>query len=490
MLIVDWLYALSIVLMALWGFNYLYFLGLAWRYRQPRPAPPSPAQWPRVLVQLPLFNEAQMVDRLIDTVVALDYPADHLWIQVLDDSTDECALRARARVAYHRLRGVPIAYVHRVQRIGYKGGALAAGLATAQAAGNPCELVAVFDADFVPPADFLRRVAPWFSIHPRLGMAQARWEHLNAEQNWLTRAQAIVLDAFFSCDQVARDRGGLLMNFNGSAGVWRTAAIEAAGGWQGDTLAEDLDLSYRTHLAGWQMLYLPDVAVPAELPPSIMAFKQQQFRWAKGSFQVMVKLGPQLLRAPHLTLWQKAQGLLHMGGYFPHALMALALVCSLPVVLGHGHNPLHWSVLSLAGLGLPLTALWGQWRLRAHQRAHWAKRLVFYPVLFFVGIGLAVMNTRAILEALLGTPTPFVRTPKFLGATQTMLLPIDWATWVELLGAGYALATALLAVEFAPELVPFLVLYALGLGFTAALGLWQSGVASERRRKWQVMNEE
>lgn len=272
------------------------------------------------------------------------------------------------------------------------------------------------------------------------------------------------------------------MTFNGSAGVWRRAAIIEAGGWQGDTLTEDLDLTYRAYFAGWRMDYVHELAVPAELTSSIIAYKRQQARWAKGSFQVMRKLGWRLLASPRFSAFQKLQGFFYMGGYLPHLLMVLSLLASLPVVLLHGRNPLHWGLLGLAGLGLPLTALWSQIVLHKD----WPKRLLAYPVLFLVGIGLAVTNTRAILEAFLGTETEFVRTPKFSAKAHranAYAVGVDWATWVELLLAGYALATCLLAIELAPELVPFTALYTLGFGFTAVLGFWQSGGVVERKDK-------
>jgi len=234
MLLLSWIYTAALFGLAVFGYNMLLMLGLtAWHRRQPKP-PRPPTVWPPVVVQLPIFNERYVVERLIDAAAALDYPPERLVIQVLDDSTDDTAAIAKARVAHHRARGRKITYHHRADRRGFKAGALATGLRAAPA---PVEFVAIFDADFVPPPDFLRRTLPAFQADPRLGMVQARWDHLNAEQSVLTRAQALALDGYFTVDQVARSRAGLLMNFNGSAGVWRRACIEAAGGWQGDTLA-------------------------------------------------------------------------------------------------------------------------------------------------------------------------------------------------------------------------------------------------------------
>jgi cellulose synthase/poly-beta-1,6-N-acetylglucosamine synthase-like glycosyltransferase len=486
MLLLVWIYAATLIGLALFGFNMLFMLAVAARRRPPsqipdagwgeRPAPP-PVEWPHVLVQLPIFNERYVVERLMDAAAALDYPPERLAIQVLDDSTDDTSAIAKARAAHHRARGRQITYHHRARREGFKAGALAAGLRDAPPS---AELVAVFDADFVPPPDFLRRIIPSFQSDPRLGMVQARWEHLNAEQNALTRAEALALDGYFTVDQVARSRAGLLMNFNGSAGVWRRVCIEAAGGWQGDTLAEDLDLSYRAQLNGWRLDYLPDVAAPAELPASILALKRQQFRWAAGSYQVLRKVGPRLLAA-RMPLFRKAQGWLHLAGYIVQPLMLAALLLSLPVVLARGQLPIHLSWLGWAGLGPVLVGAWGQMGLRRD----WPKRILYYPVLVAIAIGSSLAGTHALWEAFAGRRCEFARTPKFSSANQresAYALPIDWTTWGELLLALYALATGLLAVEMAPGLAPFIFLCALGFGCTAAMGFLQNGGVGRMER--------
>jgi cellulose synthase/poly-beta-1,6-N-acetylglucosamine synthase-like glycosyltransferase len=337
----------------------------------------------------------------------------------------------------------------------------------------PVEFVAIFDADFIPPPDFLRRTLPAFQSDPRLGLVQARWDHLNAEQSTLTRAQALALDGYFTVDQVARSRAGLLMNFNGSAGVWRRACIEEAGGWQGDTLAEDLDLSYRAQLSGWRLDYLPEVRAPAELPTSILALKRQQFRWAAGSYQVLRKLGPQLLTA-RMPLFRKLEGFLHLAGYLVQPLVLAVLLLSLPIVLRYGQSPLNLNWLGWAGLGPVLVGLWGQITLRRD----WLKRLRYYPVLVMIAIGLSLSGTLALVEAFAGRRHAFVRTPKFSSANHrgsAYALPLDWTTWGELVLALYALATGLLAVELAPGLAPIIFLYALGFSYTAAMGFWQGG---------------
>jgi cellulose synthase/poly-beta-1,6-N-acetylglucosamine synthase-like glycosyltransferase len=468
--VLSWLYALSNMVLAIFSCNMFFMLALTIRYWRASAIPMPPlaeADWPGMLVQLPIFNERYVVERLIDAAANLDYPTDRIIIQVLDDSTDDTAPLAEARVAYHRARGLHIEYHHRTERDGYKAGALAAGMAAA-----PGEFIALFDADFVPPPDFLRRLMPEFSGHPRLGMLQARWGHLNAEQNMVTRAMMLAVDSFFTVDQVARSGAGLFMNFNGSACILRRACIEDAGGWQHDTLVEDMDLSYRAQLKGWLIKYRSDVVVPGELPVSIITLKQQQYRWAKGATQVVRKLGRQVLfsRKP---FFHKILGLFHLTGYLPHPLIVFSLVLSLPVVLLHGQTPIHWGVMGLAALAPPLAMLWGQLLLRHNRHMNW----LYFPIIFLIGIGMAVTDTRAIWDAFFVRTNVFVRTPKFGQVhhrESLYALPVDGCTWVELTLALYGFATSLLALRQAPVLVPFILIYTAGFGFTALTSFWQS----------------
>lgn len=467
------LYSLIIFLLAVFGVNlFIALLVSVWHRRSPASQTskaPSPGEWPTVLVQLPLYNERYVVERIIDAAAALDYPTDRLLIQVLDDSTDDTSLLARVRVAQHRARGIRIAYRHRSHRTGFKAGALAAGLMAEPRA----EFIAIFDADFLPRPDYLRRIVPDFLAEPRLGMVQARWEHLNADQSRITSAQALAFDCYFSVEQVARSRAGWPMNFNGSAGVWRRACIEAAGGWQGDTLAEDLDLSYRAYLAGWRLDYRveADTAVPGELPGTILALKRQQFRWAKGSFQVLRKLWRRLL-ASSQPFHHKCLGLLHLAGYLPHPLLVLSLLLSLPVVL-NGRLHARWEEFGWLGLIPPLATVWGQIRLRRG-----LGRLRDYPIVVLGMIGLALSNTRAFWEALTGETGEFQRTPKSSSGA-AYALPADSTMWGEWLLAIYAFATGLLALKNAPELAPVMFLYALGFGSVAAVGFRESMASPE-----------
>lgn len=472
--LLSWLYAIALLSMSIFGLNIWLLtivavadrLPLPWRHKR-LPAP-SDIEWPTVLVQLPLYNERYVAERLIDAVAAMDYPAARLTIQVLDDSTDDTAGMTRSRVAYHRARGHAIAYLHRANRSGYKAGALSGGLEVSNA-----EFVAIFDADFVPPADFLRRTIPEFARDPRIGVVESRWEHLNRDQNPFTQSLALQLDNYFGVQQPASAAMGLVMNFNGSGGIWRRSAIDDAGGWQGDTLAEDLDLSYRAQLRGWRLIYLLEVTSPAELPTTMLAFKRQQFRWAKGSVQVLRKLKKQLFTA-RLSPFRKLEGFIHLSGYLAHALLVVSLLLSLPVVLlAHGSTPMRWELVQLAGFGPLVMAIASQLFLRKD----WYKRLPYYPLWILVGIGLALTNLAGIWDAFLGTSNVFERTPKAPPGNQVVKsygLPLDWTTWGETFLAFYAFVTAMLALELAPGLAPMIFLYALGFGYTAALDFIQA----------------
>ncbi len=465
-------YAAATLGLALYGFNaLLYSFLFVWlRFRQ-LPAGSEPSEnfdgdWPAVTVQLPIYNERFVVERLIESVAALDYPADRLTIQILDDSTDDTAALARARAAVYKARGLNIEYVRRPQRTGYKAGALAYGLTQTQS-----PFVAIFDADFVPPPDFLRRVMPHFT-DARVGMVQSRWGHLNAEHSLLTRAQALMLDGHFGIEQTVRSELGLLWNFNGSAGVWRAACIADSGGWGADTIAEDLDLSYRAQLRGWQMRYLPELAASAEIPTLLVAFKRQQFRWAKGSIQCVRKLGWRLLTA-QLSVVRKAQGLLHISAYLVHPLMLLLMLLSLPVMISGEISKLQLGAIGLAGFGAPVMFALSQFALYRD----WHKRLQYLPILILVAAGIAVNNTWAVVEALTGrNPTEFLRTPKVGAglAPANYTLPVDWTTWAEIFFMIYSLITTVVALERAPGLAPFMAIYAMGFGYTAYLGFKQS----------------
>src|SRR5215212_551384 len=317
LILVLYFFVLSILAIYGWHRYYLVYLYMKNRGRAQRPpAPPDLAPLPRVTIQLPIFNEMYVADRLIDAVCEMKYPSHLLEIQVLDDSTDETRDIAELAVRRHAAKGLDISYLHRVDRRGYKAGALEAGLQKASG-----EFIAIFDADFIPSADFLERTLPHFS-DAKIGMVQARWGHINQDYSLLTKIQSILLDAHFVLEHGGRNRAGCFFNFNGTAGVWRREAIADAGGWQHDTLTEDLDLSYRAQLRGWRFVFLPHVVAPAEVPVEMNSFKSQQHRWAKGSIQTCMKLLPQILAAD-VPFGIKAEAAFHLTANFAYPLMIL-----------------------------------------------------------------------------------------------------------------------------------------------------------------------
>jgi len=463
------IYGFTAVLLAIYGLNSLIIVLLYLRHRREHQPLPPLTNTPPVTVQLPVYNELHVVERLIDAVARLDYPQDKLQIQVLDDSTDETTALAQARADYYQRQGIDIVLIHRPERTGFKAGALQRGLKTATG-----EFIAIFDADFVPNPDFLGRIIPHFQGRPRLGLVQARWGHINADYSPLTRAQALALDGHFVVEQTARQRSGLFMNFNGASGVWRKRCIEEAGGWQGDTLSEDLDLSYRAQLAGWEFLYLPDVASPAEIPPQINAFKRQQFRWAKGSIQCFLKHWRTLIRARQ-PAFVRLQGLIHLSNYLIHPLMLLLLLLTLPLLLGQGIRGLPLFYLGLGSLGPPLVFMLSQW----DTYPDWHRRLAYFPFLVLLGTGIALNNAVAVGEALTRRPNCFQRTPKFglegrtdRWADSRYALPISRMTLGEVLLGLYSLITVIVALAKGNHYaVPFLLLYLGGFGYVVALGL-------------------
>jgi cellulose synthase/poly-beta-1,6-N-acetylglucosamine synthase-like glycosyltransferase len=399
-------YLVALALLAVYGVHRLLLTVQYGRVRRAGRAAPLPAVLPVVTVQLPLFNERYVAGRLIDSVAALDWPRELLHIQVLDDSTDDTVDICRARVEALRRAGYDIEHLHRTERTGFKAGALAAGLLRARG-----ELVLILDADFVPPADLLRSMAGHFE-DPGVGMVQVRWEHLNREQSLLTRIQALLLDGHFVIEQTARAGSGRLFNFNGTAGLWRREAIVQAGGWQHDTLTEDLDLSYRALLRGWRFVYLVDRVAPAELPPDMNAFKSQQFRWAKGSVEVARKLLPAVLRA-RLPLGAKLEACFHLTQNVPYLLTLLLMLSAGPaLVLRSGSmGEMLWLHLPLLAVTLVTFGAYAVVSQRALGRSFW-RTLLLLPGLVAVVAGISVNQARAVLEGALGHVSEFVRTPK------------------------------------------------------------------------------
>jgi cellulose synthase/poly-beta-1,6-N-acetylglucosamine synthase-like glycosyltransferase len=436
----------------------------------------STPPYPRVTVQLPVYNERYVIQRLVDAVARVCYPRAQLEIQILDDSTDETTTMAMALVERYRRLGFNITLQHRPHRQGYKAGALAEGLKRATG-----EFIAIFDADFVPAPDFLLCTLPFFQ-NPSLAMVQTRWGHLNQTYSRLTLAQSFGIDGHFWIEQTARCGAGLFMNFNGSGGIWRRQAIEDAGGWQTDTLTEDLDLSYRAQLRGWRMQFVPDVICPAELPVQMSGVKSQQHRWAKGSIQTARKLLPRVLQAD-LPYFTKCQAVLHLTNYLVHPLM-LWTALTTPWLLQDAPDVVQPAPL-LTTIGI-LCATVGPASLylcaQSQLYPDWLHRLRSFPYLLIFGTGIALSNTKAILEAIGNVRGTFVRTPKFRieHSSDTWVGKYDRAafSWLSLGELGLAVysgyGTYLAVHQGLYLLIPFLLLYTLGFAAVAGLGLYES----------------
>ncbi|HEU4928528.1 MAG TPA: glycosyltransferase [Candidatus Krumholzibacteria bacterium] len=386
----------------------LLFLYLRHYRRRARTQPPVLSRLPSVTIQLPLYNERYVAGRIIPAAARVRYPRELLRVQVLDDSTDDTGVIARRVVEEVRANGVRVEYHHRDHRDGFKAGALAAGLEA-----TPDELVAIFDADFVPPADFLEKTVPHFA-DASVGMVQTRWTYLNRDYSLLTRLQALVLDGHFMLEHAARSASGRYFNFNGTAGIFRAAAIRDAGGWHGDTLTEDLDLSYRTQMRGWKFVYLPEVECPSELPVDIHGLKNQQYRWTKGSIQVARKLLPRIWRA-RAPLSVKVEATFHLSANLSHlVLVALSLVMPFAVARRARAVTDGGFVIEALAFGVTTASVLIFYAVAQRELSRgWKLRLRDLPAILALGIGMCVNNAWAVAEALAGIETPFVRTAKY-----------------------------------------------------------------------------
>ncbi len=484
MVVLKIIYLITALLLAVYAFNawvltLLYLKHRIWQ-RSQNPFdfsnPTGLESYPFVTIQLPIFNEALVVQRLLDAVTRFDYPLERLQIQVLDDSTDETTDLLRAKIDSYQRHGLNIELIHRYDRTGFKAGALAKGLSRATG-----EFIAIFDADFVPPPDFLKQTIPHLTANPKLGFVQGRWGHLNRSYSYLTAAQALAIDGHFGIEQTARHRSGFLMNFNGTAGVWRRDCIATSGGWQHDTLCEDFDLSYRAELQGWQVLFLPDVVAPAEIPPQLAAFKRQQFRWAKGSIQCLKKLGGAVGQAD-LPWFTKLQALIHLSSYLVHPLTLILTLITPILILNGGLADLHFPLiyLSLGSFGPPMMYAVAQATLYPRDGlSHYR----FMPLLALLGGGVALNNSQAVIEAIFGWGSnQFRRTPKFNVASSadrwqnsSYRLPLDWRVLGELALCFYSIWGAwLVAVNGNPFAAPFILLYAFSFGYVGGQGLWDA----------------
>lgn len=476
-------YFIVLVLLASYGAHryvlvYLYYKNKKNRTTEP---PAHFADLPHITVQLPIFNEQFVVERLLDAVCRLNYPPEKLDIQVLDDSTDETVAVARGLVNHYAGKGFPVSYHHRSNREGFKAGALTEGLKTAQG-----EFVAIFDADFVPPEDFLQRVIHHFT-DPKIGMVQTRWTHINRNYSFLTEVEAILLDGHFVLEHSGRARSNVFFNFNGTAGMWRRCAIDDAGGWQHDTLTEDTDLSYRAQLKGWKFIYLQDVECPAELPVEMTAFKTQQARWAKGLIQTSKKILPQVLKSDQ-RFHVKLEAWYHLTANLSYPLMIVLSVLLLPAMIIRFYQG--WFQMLYIDLPLFMASTFSisSFYLVSQRElfpGKWFRALIYLPFLMALGIGLTVTNTRAVLEALLGKKSDFARTPKYHVESKKDKVRankyrrgLGWVPWVELLIGCYFAITVYYAIENENYItVPFLILFVVGYWYTGLMSLLQGRFA-------------
>lgn len=483
-------YGLILVLLAIFGFHRSLLVWLYFRHKDNVPQPKAryaEKDLPRVTIQLPTFNEMYVGERLLEAVARIEYPRDKLDVQVLDDSTDETRELLSRKVRAFAAEGLDISYVHRTDRTGFKAGALDNGLRTAKG-----ELVMVFDADFIPQPGVLLEMVHHFT-DPEVGMVQARWGHLNYDHSALTRVQALMLDGHFIMEHTGRNRSGRFFNFNGTAGIWRRSAIEDAGGWEHDTLTEDMDLSYRAQLKGWRFVYLKDLVVPAELPVEMNAFKSQQFRWAKGSIQVARKMLPVVLRS-NVPFKQKVETFFHLTNNVAYPLLLLLSMLLLPCLMlrsTHGWREVLVVDLPLFfGTTLSVCTFYLTTQREEGSRSIlWALRRL--PMLLAVGIGLSVNQTRAVLEAVMGKVSEFVRTPKHgvVGKEQgwhrrKYAGALTVVPFIEVTMALYFAVTLGLAIWAGRYVsIPFVLLFLSGFSYVGGLSLLHAFRCRARRQE-------
>jgi cellulose synthase/poly-beta-1,6-N-acetylglucosamine synthase-like glycosyltransferase len=479
-------YFLVLLVLATYGLHRYWLVYDYYKYAKNIPGPPpAVSSWPRVTVQLPIFNERYVIERLVEAVARFDYPRELLDIQVLDDSTDETRAVASACVARFAAEGLPITYIHRSNRHGFKAGALENGLRTAQG-----ELVAIFDADFIPGADFLRRCVPYFE-NKEIGMVQTRWTYLNRDYSLLTQVETILLDGHFVVEHGARSRRGTFFNFNGTAGVWRRRAIEDAGGWQHDTLTEDTDLSYRAQLHGWRFLYLPNIECASELPVDMNSFKAQQARWAKGLMQTAKKILPRVMKSD--APWHvKAEAFFHLTANISYPLMVLLSTMLLPAMIVRFYQGYFHMLIVDLPLFLASTCSVSSFYLVAQKelqpKSWWKKTFFYMPFVMATGIGISVRNAQAVIEAIIGKQSEFARTPKYKiegkgdsFAAKKYRNKAGWMPYAEVsLGIYFSLTVVYAILNENYATVPFLLLFVWGYLYTGVMSLGQTYVANLR----------
>jgi cellulose synthase/poly-beta-1,6-N-acetylglucosamine synthase-like glycosyltransferase len=482
-------YFTILILLSIYGLHRycLTYLYLKHRRNAPKPAAEF-SELPRVTVQLPIYNERYVVERLLEAAARLDYPRDRLEIQVLDDSTDETRFLAARRSSEYAQGGVPMIYLHRDHRQGFKAGALEEGLKRASG-----EFIAVFDADFVPPPDILRRMVHYFT-DSHIGMVQGRWSWINQDYSALTQVEAIMLDGHFIVEHGGRNFSGRFFNFNGTAGMWRRAAIEDAGGWKHDTLTEDTDLSYRAQLRGWKFVYDPTIVCPSELPVEMNSFKTQQARWAKGLIQVAKKILPAVWRSDQ-PLAIKLEATFHLTSNLAYPLMVAFAIILWPAMIVRFYQGWFQMLYLDVPLFIASTCTVSGFYIVAERTLYprgWWKRVIYVPFLMATGIGLAVSNAKAVIEAMVGKPSEFVRTPKYRVEAHDhgwerkkyVRRRIGWIPIAELALAAYFLMVTNYAISRENYLTaPFLALFFVGYGYMGSMSLLQTPL----RRLWAAL---
>src|ERR1041385_4626708 len=455
------------------GFVMIYYY-MKHRNKKMVQAPPL-SEYPVVTIQLPLYNEFYVIERLIEAACRIDYPKDRMEIQVLDDSTDETVGVVAARVAHFREEGFDIKHIQRSSRTGFKAGALKEGLITARG-----EFIAVFDADFVPKPGFLKETLPYFYLDPKIGLVQTRWEHLNRDYSFLTRVQAMALDGHFVIEQNVRNKAGFFINFNGTGGIWRKECIFDAGNWEADTLTEDLDLSYRAQLRGWRFKFLNDVTSPAELPSEINALKSQQFRWTKGAIETARKILPKVWKSD-LPFEKKLHATFHLSNniVFPFILVAGILNVPLIFIKHQGGYENYFAIMAVfvfAFIGSFLFYLYSQ----KDVYHDWQKRMLLFPLFMAGSMGFAVNNSKAVIEGLFKKKSEFVRTPKYSVVDKRdvwldkkyVFMKFNYTVVIESLLALYCFFGVVASIYYLElAAVPFQLLFTLGFGMVAWLSI-------------------
>lgn len=478
-------YALVVFGLSIYGAHRYVMVYLFHRHKNDlRPLPAAPSVWPIVTVQLPVYNEYHVAERLIRSIADLDYPRDRMEIQVLDDSTDETSDIIAPVVSELAAQGFLITHVRRTNRHGFKAGALHYGMELAHG-----EYFAIFDADFLPTPNILKDTIPYFLTDSKLGLIQTRWGHLNSKSSLLTRLQSLFLDGHLLIEQTARCRSGRFLNFNGTAGLWRKSTILDAGNWQHDTLTEDLDLSYRAQMKGWSFLFLPDLITPAELPIDMNAFKTQQHRWAKGSIQTCKKLLPRLLRS-NLSWKIKIEAILHLTSNFAYLLLACLIFLLQPMLGAPHHAPNYFWLIDVPIFGLTsLSVILFYATAIYYQGGQRWRNMVYLPGLLALGVGMSINNGKAVLEAVFNHETEFTRTPKYgVIGNQVRRKSFKYVSlrsilpWFEAGLSLYFLYFINMACTKGQwSSIPFLVLFLLGFAYVASLSIWPSASISRAK---------